>query len=386
MSRLKKGNYIRICGQIDGSMEDMLPCLFIGDFGVGAERNSRMKKSLAGIFVLGEPSGNGACPCKGLIIPLHRIQDETLRCTLLNLQKYLCNETNHGDYLERVTLAQLALDNTLKGCLTISRQCTSLTNMIHFDRVTSKSIYKLLAGQADYVAKIREESNGKSIATAYEPFTWNNYYEFTEWFNEVLGDKRWGISLPSPSLIFDNASALADYADTATRSQLVIPGLNPAAFFSIRPDVVDQSLNVKINMETSGWANMELSLGLSDRVIYLSNVYPPFEPLIEWLKLIDQGNLPVQIEIDEEGIETCLTAYPTESHERLYFTVSDKYDVTKVSIQAIINRIDLVNTFRDELRRFFAEDFDAEEWDSDDSEESPLLLRIKSDNWINDNT
>lgn len=77
---------------------------------------------------------------------------------------------------------------------------------------------------------------------------------------------------------------------------------------------------------------------------------------------------------------------PTEYPERLYFTVSDKYDVTKVSIQAIINRRDLVNTFRDELRRFFAEDFDAEEWDSDDSEESPLLLRIKSDNWINNNT
>lgn len=139
-------------------------------------------------------------------------------------------------------------------------------------------------------------------------------------------------------------------------------------------------------METSGWANMELSLDVSERVISLSNVYPPFEPLIEWLKLVDQGNLPIQLEIDEEGLETCLIAYPTDSSERLYFTVSDKYDVTKVSIQAIINRWELVRIFRDELRRFFAEDFDAEEWESDDGEDYPLLLRIKSDNWMNGNS
>lgn len=222
-----------------------------------------------------------------------------------------------------------------------------------------------------------------AIATEFQPFIWDNYYKFTEWFNEALGDMRWDIELPTPMLIFANTSGLADFSDSEARSRLVTPGLAFSTFFNVRPDVLKQPIKVKINMETYGWANMVITSGVSERIIDLSNVFPPFEQILEWVKLVDNRTLPVQVEIDEEGINTCLSAYPTDSVENLFFVVHEKYDETNVSIQCIVNRDELVAAFRNELRRFFQEDFDGEHWDSEDNEESPLLLRMKSDKWLN---
>ena len=275
------------------------------------------------------------------------------------------------------------LARTLGDGLIISKQCYPPANMIEFDRTKSKALYKLLAGQADYVVKVQEKSDGVAVATEFQPFIWENYYMFTEWFNEALGDMQWGIALPTPMLIFANASGLADFSDSEARSRLVTPGLAVNTFFAVRPDVVNQPVMVKITMETYGWANMVITSGKSERKIYLSNVFPPFEQLVEWGKLVDNGSLPVQIEIDEEGITTCLTAYSTDSAENMFFVVHEKYDEANVSIQCIVNRDELVAAFRNELGRFFQEDFDGDHWDSEDGEESPLLLRMKSDKWLN---
>ncbi len=364
-------------------MEDMLPCLFIGKFGVGRERNSQMNKMFTGIYVLGAPSGDGACPCSGIIVPLSRIRNETLHNALLKVCELLCNPPYKKDGSKRIDKAQDILDSTLGDGLIISKQCYPPTNMIEFDRTKSKSLYKLLAGQADYVTKVKEKAGGVAVATEFQPFIWENYFVFTEWFNESLGDMQWGIAFPTPMLIFTNASGLEDFSDSEARSRLATPGLALNSFFSVQPDVIEQQIKVEINMETYGWANMVITCGISEKTIALSNVYPPFEQLVGWVKLVAIGSLPIQIEIDEEGINTCLTAYPTDSAENLFFVVHEKYDEANVSIQCIVNTDELVAVFRNELRRFFQEDFDAEHWDSEDDEESPLLLRMESDKWLN---
>ena len=75
-------------------------------------------------------------------------------------------------------------------------------------------------------------------------------------------------------------------------------------------------------MQKYGWAKLHLTLDAVTATIYLSDVFDPFNELVAWGREIDEGDLPIQIEIDEEGQEAVLTVLRTEDPERVLLRVT----------------------------------------------------------------
>ena len=111
--------------------------------------------------------------------------------------------------------------------------------------------------------------------------------------------------------------------------------------------------------------------------IHLSEVFDPFDEILAWGREIDEGDLPIQMEIDEEGQEAVLTVLRTETPERVLLRVTRKY-LNELLLEGIVARATLANALKTELRRFFTSEFDPRHWDmreDDDAEEGYIQTR-----------
>lgn len=77
---------------------------------------------------------------------------------------------------------------------------------------------------------------------------------------------------------------------------------------------------------------------------------------------IGEGDLPVEMEIDEEGQEAVLTVLRTDVPQRVLLRVTRKYENTTL-LEGIVSRATLAAALKDELIRFFTTEFDPQHWD-----------------------
>ena len=157
------------------------------------------------------------------------------------------------------------------------------------------------------------------------------------------------------------------------------PSLNLAEYFNIRPDVQNRKVMAKLVMGEYGWADLFLALDDDMVKIDLSYVYPAFDMMLEWVKRIDRGDIPVQFDIDEEGDEKRLSAFSTDDPTRLFLRVVDVYNEEQVFVEGTVSRAELVHAFRDELLRFFSSEFVPDEWDDSGDD---LKERMLTDSWL----
>jgi len=118
-------------------------------------------------------------------------------------------------------------------------------------------------------------------------------------------------------------------------------------------------------------------LGAATATIHLSDVYDPFDELVAWCREIDEGDLPIEMEIDEEGSEAVLTVSRTEGPERVLLRIARKYS-DGILLEGIVARAALAAALKSELHRFFATEFDPQHWDmgrDDDPEEDYIQTR-----------
>ncbi len=123
-----------------------------------------------------------------------------------------------------------------------------------------------------------------------------------------------------------------------------------------------QPLNVQFEMAGSGWAHLHLNLGESATTIWLSYVYDPFPTLLSWLGAVDRGELPIQMEIDEEGASKHLTLHPTSMPGSAHFIVDEPYS-TMSFLNGPVDIGQVMSSFRDALRTFFEGEFIPESWE-----------------------
>ena len=99
--------------------------------------------------------------------------------------------------------------------------------------------------------------------------------------------------------------------------------------------------------------------------------------MVAWGREIDEGDLPIQMEIDEEGKTAVLTVLCTNDPGRVLLRVT-RDDSDEFMLEGIVARTALAAALKAELIRFFTAEFDPQHWDvgrGRDAEEGYIQTR-----------
>lgn len=121
-----------------------------------------------------------------------------------------------------------------------------------------------------------------------------------------------------------------------------------------------QRLSFRFVMGQHGWARLVLALDDTEICIHLSDVFDPFEDLAGWIDNVARARLPAALAINEEGCITVLLAEPFPP-QLVALTVRDGGD-GEIYLHARLDRQKFARKLRQELLRFFRQEFDENHW------------------------
>ena len=370
----------RNCGSIHGNLQEMEPFFFIARRGAWLrEQKARVSEKRKGRFIVGAIAGNGICPMLGVILPLSSCRDENVKSRLLELHQYLAQNADTDDNLGRFMAAQTKLLQYFGGLLKLDEHAR-LDGYVEMER--TKGLFEFLAEHFDYIEELDDDPAGNAKPTVCKPFIWKSYGEFLEWFYSGAMSLNGSWDHLNPFLVFDRTGFLENRWSSHT--DVVNVSANFEKYFTIKPEVENQNVSVRLEMGEYGWASLHITIESSSVEIALSNVFPPFETMLEWIKRVSGNDIPSYFDIDEEGHEKRLAVFSTDDPERVLFRVIEPYDNEEVFVEGIVSRLELVTAFRNELLRFFWTEFNPKHWDSNDEKKYPLKQRMLSDSWLSD--
>ena len=354
----------RNCGQLLGRLDELLPFLYIARYGASQKDLRAQRTDVApSLFAVAACTGGdrpGLAPRVGLVLPVGLCRDEKLRAALLDIASLV---TDPGQ--ARVSDQRRAVQDKLNAAFA--------SDLVIADRETLDGFFALKPGPGlfhrlqaafDYVTEVLDDTAGVVRVTGTSRFRWRTYGELMEWYHthhESEGSCGWYPLIPF--FVTGNTGALYEFVTKRyARVGLSTPMEEPSKWFVLRPDLPDAKLGVRLEMRSHGWARLHLTFDATTATISISNVYDPFEELIAWCREIDEGDLPIQMEIDEEGKEAVLTVLRTDDPARVLLRVSRKYP-DEIMLEGILTRSTLAHTLQAELCRFFTTEFDPEHWD-----------------------
>ena len=369
----------RNCGQLMGRLDELLPCLYIAQYGAsGRDLRERETETAPGLFAVGARTGGdrpGIAPRVGLILPLRLCRDEKARAALGEIPALIENlQTTMSD---RRRAVQTKLDEAFGGDLMIADK-ESLDGF--FALRPGPGLFSRLHESFDYVTGVLDNSAGIVHITGSLRFRWHTYGETMEWYHGLRGSDRFGAwSALTPFFVSGNTGALHSYStERWARAGLHRPVEEPSKWFVIRPGLPDAQIGIRLEMEEYGWAKLHLTLDTATATIHLSEVFDPFGEMVAWGREIDEGDLPIQMEIDEEGQEAVFTVLRTENPERVLLRVTRKFS-DEALLEGIVARATLAAALKSELRRFFTTEFDPQHWDlrGDDFDDEDDYVQVK---------
>lgn len=361
-------------GQIFGGLDGMLPFLYLAQNGAHwSELNGAKSDSRAGLFAIGEATGGpqpGILVHIGLILPVSLCRNPTTRSTLASLPD-LIDTLQDLPVSEQRRIAQASVDEAFGGTLTINRR-DHLSPYLKLD--PTPMFFERLQAEFDYVLEVLDDPDGTASVTRSAPFAWRSYGELMEWYN-AREDQWLGPWQPfTPFLVSGGTALMRD----SRSDRLACAGMNrpveaPSRWFVIRPDLQDAPVTTRLELLDHGWGHLYVTLGDETAKITLSEVFNPFPQLVEWGSRIESGDLPIEMEIDEEGEEVVMTVLCTEDSERVLFRVTRRW-AENLHLEGVVSRAALAGTFKSELRRFFASEYDPVRWEDTYRMEEPEYI------------
>ena len=355
---------VRNCGPLLGRLDELLPCLYIAQYGASSQDlRARLTDAAPGLFAVGARTGGdrpGVAPRVGLLLPLSRCRDAKARASLLEIQALIDGAVS-TTVSEKRSAVQDRLNAAFGGDLVIADD-ESLDGF--FALTPSAGLFQRLHESFDYVAEVVDNAAGVVRVTGISHFHWRSHGELMEWYHRLRGSDRFGAwSALTPFFVCGNTGGLHSYSlDRWARAGLSRPADEPAKWFVLRPGLPDAQLGVRLKMGQYGWATLELTLADTMAKIDLSNVFDPFPELLAWGREIDEGDLPVEMQIDEEGLIAVLTVLRTDDPQRVLLRVTHTYE-NKRLLEGIVSRAKLAAALKAELIRFFSTEFDPQHWD-----------------------
>lgn len=145
------------------------------------------------------------------------------------------------------------------------------------------------------------------------------------------------------------------------------------------------SISIELKMFDHGWAALNFKYDQLEISIDLSDVYDPFQDLVNWGWNIQQNILPTTIEIDEEGHVIKIVAENSIIEDQLIIRFIAKSFTHTIKV----NKYFFLNTLKQEIKRFFKDEFNTNEWEEMNEEGNLPFYNIKdwvlNHIWINHN-
>lgn len=386
----KRSNNVRVSGPLHSSLARLGPFLFVAQQGtMGKTSGHGNEATHAGRFLIANAVGNGLVPYFGLILPLSQCTDQWAREGIFGLQKYLDTPKANNDlpggkhpdrHLPEKRAAAQEYLTTIFGNSLILQERNALNGFIQFRH--SPGLFPFLSGRFVYVNRFVEDAFGFAEATSFASFKWNSYGVFLEWFNAHASYNNWGWQHAHVFAVFDPPELF--HFDFDAMRKIVRPVFDPSLFFVPAPGVEIAVLDCKITQEDYvGGATLYFCHGSYVVDVGLSDVSPPFEMLLEWLKMVSNADLPTRVEIDDEGMDKRLETYQTGDPQLILFRIQEPYDSDcEVHLECLVDRQQFVENLRIALRDFFIATFRADRWDAIDWEGDLLQNRMLSDPWL----
>lgn len=373
----------RNCGQLLGRLDGLLPCLYIAQCGASSrDLRARFTEATPGLFTVGERTGgdrSGVVPHVGLLLPLSLCRDARARAALGDIPALIDNP--QSSMSERRRAVQSKLDEAFGGDLLIADK-ENLDG--YFALRPGPGLFHRLYEAFDYVTGVVDNPADTVRITGTARFHWRSYGELMEWYHGLRGSDRFGDwSALTPFFVSGNTGALYSYStERWARTGLDRPVEEPAKWFVIRPGVPDAQIGVRLEMGQYGWADLYLSLDAATAEVRLSQVFDPFDELLAWAREIDEGDLPIEMEIDEEGTIVTLTVLRTDDPLRVLLRVTRSY-LNEILLEGIVSRAALAAALKVELRRFFNDEFDPQNWDERDDDDPQDEFITTKDRMLN---
>ncbi len=335
-------------GSIAGSLQHLTPFIFIARFGVRCGENvPNCRENRKGLFTIGQIADSGGCPFIGVVLPVRFCKDEAVRRCFEELHHFLQTDTSGVSENEKRIQAQALLHDRLGGKVNIHDK-TAMQGFIEL--VPDRSLFQLLCASFEYVDAIRDNPSGIAQPACLSAFQWLSYGEFLEWFYEHIPAAHWGWEHCYPFFVYDRTCPIGAFR--SERDALGKPTLDLSKFFRLAPDILYCPIHVEFQLVGSRWIDLRLTSGAQSASISLSDGDSPLQALVEWLKMVDRGNIPVSASFDEEGVEVTLSAYNTDDLDQIFLRVIEQTHSEKVVMEGIFDKAIFAAAFRKALKIF----------------------------------
>ena len=165
------------------------------------------------------------------------------------------------------------------------------------------------------------------------------------------------------------------------RKSLFRPDDYPAPAGASCPSDVCSAVDIRMGRDEGGMECWYVSFGKRTvEVPFSEDGQHQLPALIEWLQAISRDDLPIAIELDDDGLVTIMIAHAF-GPARLFVRVIDPWD-EEAAVAAVVDRDSFLDAFRSGLERFLQERFsDPIDYlnrsiiDVEDMQEHPFMIR-----------
>lgn len=355
-------------GAISGAVSGLGPMILLAKVGWDAARHSDDRRlGRDGVFAIGLSDGAtrfGAM--QGLLLPLSACASPALASALARVAAAL---PPIGAAVTEVDAARLRTAIAASGLPIRAQELRPPGGRVALQ--PDVGLFSMLSAGFRYVSAVMDDPRGQAGVLETAPFRWTRPVDFMEWLYAPEHRQWW---VPVPYLVRDGLAEIGQWSlSDRPFSRLSRPELRLGEFVQPRTGAIRRRLAVQVMADRYGWAELLLRDDGQEARIALSNVYPPLEDLAEWTARIRVGDVPLQVEIDEEGSVVELCALPTGDPDCLLFLAKDRYG-TQVRFQGLVDRRDLVRAMAEAILTALADPAQAQGWSEffgDEDDEVP---------------
>lgn len=318
----------------------------------------------------------------GSIMPVNLITDLQIKEKLLNAIRYLQTLPIETELADSRKLLQEHLDMNGLNTLQVG-DWNDLKGWVAF--APTREFFEDMLPYLNYVTALEIQDDGYAHVHESACADWKNMGDLSFWMNGWPDKEKSRYELPMLYLVFE----LIDQAKITSRHwvdyDLKSLPFDLRDFFTLNPDTHTSTISAWFSETKTGWCTLILTLDGIEQQIVCSNAYDPFPSLLMFLQSIENGDLPIQLNIDEEGTEKRLEAFATNEPDKFYFVLSDPYaDNDQRIFHGIFYKKEFVDTMKTGLRDFFWNRYVPSEWEWHvDEENENFHKRALNEPWMN---
>ncbi len=316
----------------------------------------------------------------GYILPIELCRNEQSKALLRQIPA-LTRHPGYGNLYDHRQAVQELLNKAFHGQVFMEIE-EPMEGYLAMDSTGRE--YQQLHEEFSYVTAVARDTHGKVMCVQSAPFPWSCQDEHQRWYSALVEAGRGGWETIKLFFVYGPVEGLCShYWQNHAQCGVSKSGEAPARWFTLRPELKIASVSFRLQMAGQGWIFLEVGIAEERFTVYLSQHYDPLPSLLMWGEALAAGNVPLQVEIDEEGVVKHLTVLTTDVPDRVLFRVA-QCESAVIRLEGIVSLRALVHAFREEIKRFFQDDFVCEQWNYGETDPANRTLQswILSHRWL----